>query len=258
MARVALGGAGRVPVSLPTTPLGRLLSNITLFAAELYRLHLSAPPQQLLRELAERAASFPADFRFGIKHPLATEEVDKVESTLKSQRGREIVRIARSEGTSDLSQSSIVAALFGWVAVPPASSSPSASSSSDSPSQGLILQCKFCARRLAVKRSKIPSTVEGTNAESTDAVTVEHSTAASPDKISSVDVFSSHRRFCPYISVNTESKSGELGYQALLARLKQLDHHNENSQIAFKLSDGDGSKSNLQQVSHLYLSYIFP
>lgn len=222
---------------------------LILFAAELYRLHLSAPPQQLLRELAERAASFPADFQFDVKHPLSGQEVEELDKALHSERGTEIVQAVRPEDHSNFNQSATIAALFGWATAPVASTSSSSSSSNNASSNNLIMQCKLCARRLAVKRKNTASNAEKASETSGDTAATQQLPLPSPNKLSSVDVSSSHRRFCPYIIPSTESKSGELGYQALLARLTKLDHHNENNQISFKPSDGDRSKSNLQQVS---------
>lgn len=94
--------------------------------------------------------------------------------------------------------------------------------------------------------------MKGRNKDATSAEgTTEGSQTALPslDKLSTVDVASAHRRFCPCISPIPDSKSGELGYQAFLDRITHMNHHTDHGTIAFQPSDGDKSKTNLQQVS---------
>lgn len=219
-----------------------------MITAELYRLHLSAPPQQLLREVVERAISFPSNFDFDVKHPLPSDDVAMLQNVLKSGRCREIIQSVRDQDDSDIKQSAALAGLFGW-----ASTSQSSNTTSTAPtgslSSSLLMQCKLCARRLAVKGGRSspsgsPSVLQSRDDSGSSGI------AASPNKLSTVDVFTSHRRFCPYVSPAQEDETGQLGYQALLERIKHAESHSHQGHVVFQPPSGDRSKSNLQQVRH--------
>lgn len=227
-----------------------LLVLTEMSAAELYRLHLSAPPQQLLRELQERASSFPADFQFSVKHSLSFEQESQLDILVSSSRGKKHLQSIQGIESSSrsLEHSALVAALFGWT-VPTSSSariqsSPSLSSTPGS-STSIIVQCKLCARRLAVKGKTRPPNTDADQIPPES----ERTSDASPDKLSSVDVASAHRRFCPYIAPISDATSQTLGYAALLERISPVEHHLEQPAIVFEPTPTDRSKSNVVHVS---------
>lgn len=196
--------------------------------------------------------------RFKVKHPLSEEQDGRLHSAVTTPRGQSILRSVRGDsGTNgSIDHDALVAGLFGW-AVPSASTSstpPSPSpSTSASTTASLIVQCKLCARRLAVKGIKQSSNTNTTEENAADSAESTQSPPASPDKLSSVDVLSSHRRFCPYTSPASDSAPQPLGYEALLERITHLDHHGERLPVTFEPTSSDRTIENLVQVSHRLL-----
>lgn len=221
-------------------------------ADDLYRLHLSAPPQQLLQEILQRAGSFPQDFSFEIKHHLTPQQAASLAKVARQGRAKSLILSASPETEyhrdGNANENTLIAALYGWQVNASGSSNSStitpATTTASDPAPSVIVQCKLCARRLAVKGARSTTS----DASPANSIT-EEGTIRSPDKLSSVDLASSHRRFCPYINPVSDSAQQKLGYKALLDRILQIDNHSSPDHVTFEPSVTDRSKSNVRQVS---------
>lgn len=170
--------------------------------ATLYQVPLSQPPIQTLREVATRAASLSQDQRLDILHPLSEEQLDGLDQLATIPK---VQRVMRDGVPPSLNVDTLVVGILGWQAYSASASSVTAlsspSSSTPPSNPSTILQCKYCSRRVLAK-SLPPSSAS------------EEEMPPSRSK-ATVNLRTSHRKFCPHILPVSSDDSRE-GWQAIL------------------------------------------